>query len=179
MIYSSEHISISLLQQKNALQLNKLFVSNTERFMDHLPTTLAENRTLESTQNYIIKKIEEAKKYIEFVFVINHNYSSDIIGLIILKNLDWESRTGEFAYCIGKRFKGKELMTEGIKAVSNYAVDIMKLDTLQIISHKTNFSSIKVALQSGFKWKETLVNEFMPLNGAALDMELYELRNER
>ncbi len=179
MIYSSDHISISLLQTKNALQLNKLLVCNTERFIRYLPKTLAQNRTLESTHNYIRKKIKAAQERKAFVFVINDQHSSDIVGLVILKNLDWQAKNGEFAYCIGKRFKGKKLMTESVKATSNYAFKIFNLETLQILSHKTNLPSVNVALHSGFKWKETLQNECTPLNAAALDMELFELRYER
>ncbi|WP_027126113.1 GNAT family N-acetyltransferase [Gelidibacter mesophilus] len=174
MIYNSEHISITQLQAKDALQLNKLLVSNTERFIRYLPITLSENRTLESSINYIERKIEAAKKREEFVFVINDKNSRNIIGLIILKNLDWENKQAEFAYCIGNRFKGKGLMSKAIKAASNYAIETLGLETLQIISHKTNSASVNVALQSGFKWKETLENEFTPLNEASLDMELYE-----
>lgn len=179
MIYSSEHFSISLLQPKDALHLNKLLVSNTDRFMKYLPKTLEENTTLESTQNYIAGKIKAAKKKKAFVFIINDKHSRDIIGMIILKNLNWEIQQGEFAYCIGKRFKGKGLMTTAIKATSDYVIENMGLETLQIIAHKTNLPSVNVALQSGFKWIETLVDEFMSMNGTPLDMELFELKHER
>ena len=179
MIYSSDHIGISLVQPKDALQLNKLLVSNTERFIKFLPKTLAENRTMESTQNYIINKIEDAEKKQKFVFMINDKHSRDIIGMVILKNLDWKIKNGEFAYCIGKSFKGKGLMTQAIIAISNHAFASMKLQTLQILSHKTNLPSVNVALRSGFKWKETLENEFLNIDGTPLDMELFELRNER
>ncbi|OBX24843.1 ribosomal-protein-alanine N-acetyltransferase [Gelidibacter algens] len=180
MIYSSEHISISLVQPNDALQLNKLLVSNTERFNRFLPLTLADNRTLESTRNYINKKIEAAEKKEEYVFVIKDTYQIQIMGLIILKQVDWETEQGEFAYCIGQGFKGKGLMSHAIKAISTYAIEVMGLKTLLIISHKTNVSSVNAALNSGFKWKKTLKNEFTPLNGASLDMELYEFsKHER
>lgn len=175
MIYSSEHFSISLLQPKNALQLNKLLVSNTERFMKYLPKTLGENTTLESTKNYIARKIKAAKKKKAFVFVINDKHSRNILGMIILKNLDWETKKAEFAYCIGKRFKGEGLMSTAIKATSDYVIETMGLEILQIIVHKTNLPSVNVALQSGFQWVETLEDEFMTLNGTLLAMELFEL----
>lgn len=174
MIYSSGAISISKLQPKDALQLNKLLVSNTERFIKYLPTTLSENRTLESTRSYIDRKMASAAENEEFVYVINDQHSRDIIGLIILKHLDWELKQGEFAYCIGNRFKGKGLMGTAIKATSRYVMETMGLETLQIIIHHSNAASINVAVQSGFIWKETLANEFTPLNEAPLDMELYE-----
>ena len=136
---------------------------------------MADNRTLESTINYIAKKSDAAENKEEFVFAIKDKYLFNIIGLIILKNIDWKNKQGEFAYCIGKRFKGNGLMTEAIIATSQYAFEELGLKTLQIISHKTNLGSVNVALSSGFKWQETLKNEFTPLNEAPLDMELYEL----
>lgn len=176
MIYSSDTISISVLRPDDALQLNKLLVSNTERFIRFLPLTLAENRTLESTRNYIKRKIEAAEMKEGFVFVIKDKYQVQIIGLVILKQIQWDIKQGEFAYCIGKRHKGKGLITEAIKAVSTHVSEVMGLKTLQIISHKTNESSVNVALNSGFKWKQSLVNEFTPLNEAPMDMELFELK---
>jgi ribosomal-protein-alanine N-acetyltransferase len=176
MVYSSDQISISHLQLDDALQLNKLLVSNTQGFKRYLPKTLAENRTLESTHSYIKRKMQSAQIKEEFVLAVKDKYLYNIVGLIILKNIDWSKKQGEFAYCIGKRFKGKGLMTEAIKASTIFATEELGLKTIQIISHKTNLGSVNVALKSGFIWKETLKNEFTPLNEAPLDMELYELK---
>ncbi|MNT85361.1 hypothetical protein D3C72_2255210 [compost metagenome] len=66
-------------------------------------------------------------------------------------------------------------MTKVVKEISNYAFNELTLKTLQIISHRTNFGSVKVAENSGFVWKRTLPNEFTPTNEEPLDMELYEL----
>lgn len=180
MIYSSDHMSISLLQADDALKLNKLLVSNTERFIRYLPHTLADNRTLESTHNYIAQKIEAATNKEEFVFIIKDKYQIQIMGLVILKQLDWHLKQGELAYCIGKRYKGRGLMNHALTAISEYATEVLTLKTLQIITHKTNVSSINAALNSGFQWNKTLKNEFTPLNGDPLDMELYEFsKHER
>jgi ribosomal-protein-alanine N-acetyltransferase len=179
MIYSSDQISISHLQPDDALQLNKLLVSNTERFIRYLPKTLAANRTLGSTRTYIKIKIESAEKKKEFVFAIKDKYLHNIVGLIILKNIDWSIKQGEFAYCIGQPFKGRGLMTEAIKASAKFTIEQLGLTTIQIIAHRTNKSSVNVAVNSGFEWKETLKNEFTPLNETPLDMELYELNYER
>lgn len=179
MIYSSEQIKIYPLQERDALKLNKLLVSNTDRFIRYLPKTLSDNTTLELTHNYIKKKIEAVERNKEFIFVIKDKYGIEIIGLVILKNLDWEIKQGEFAYCIDKAFKGKGIVTEAMKALSTYSTEKLGLKTLQIISHKTNSSSVNVAVNSGYKWKKTLMNEFTPFNEMPLDMELYELDDEK
>lgn len=61
--------------------------------------------------------------------------------------------------------------------MAKFAFDELGLKTLQIISHKTNLRSIKVAENNGFVWQRTLLNEFTPTNESPLDMELYELYN--
>ncbi len=61
------------------------------------------------------------------------------------------------------------------KRKSEYAFDNLGLKTLQIIAHKDNLGSMKVALKNDFKWQRTLENEFAPAGGDPLDMELYEL----
>lgn len=175
MIYSGNDIRISLLQPEDALQLNKMLVSNTDRFIKYLPKTLADNSTFGGTQRYIKRKIKAAKKRIEFVFIIHDQHSSNIVGMIILKQLDWTRKQGEFAYCIGKHYKGKGLMATAIRGMMPFTFESLGLETLQIISHKTNQSSVNVALRAGFKWKETLEFEFVPLKESAQDMEVYEI----
>lgn len=179
MIYSSEHIAIIHLKPEDALHLNKLLVSNTKHLRRFLPKTLAANRTLESTKSYIAEKMKAMQSDSEYVYTIKDKYTSNIVGLVILKNIDWENKQGEFAYCIGKNFEGKGWMSEAIEASSNYAIQNLGLKTLQIIAHKDNAGSVKVALNSGYEWKKTLENEFIPLNDVPLNMELYELNYER
>ena len=102
-----------------------------------------------------------------------------IVGLIIIKNIDWINRVGELAYCIGGNLVGKRLTTKAVQVISNYAFEELNLKTLQIIAHKTNLGSVKVALNNGFIWQKILKNEFTPINETPLDMELYELTNEK
>lgn len=175
MIYSDTDIRIALLQPTDALQLNKMLVSNTNRFMKYLPKTLADNSTLGGTKRYIEKKIKAATKGSQFVFIIHDPYSSAIIGMILLKEVDWDLKKGEFAYCIDEQFKGRALISKAIQGITPYIWDTMGLQTLQIISHKSNVASVNVAINSGFKWRETLKYEFVPLKESAQDMELYEL----
>ena len=98
--------------------------------------------------------------------------------MIILKKLDWDKKQGEFAYCIGSELEGKGVTSFAVKKITRFAFDELELKTLQIISHKTNSASIKVAENNNFVWKATLPNEFTPTDEKPLDMELYELYNE-
>ena len=179
MNYHSETFYIEPLNFDDALNLNKLMVSNTERFKRYLPKTLSENRTLESTKSYIFKRDEVMKSKMEYTFTIKDKTTKNIAGLIILKAIDWNKKKGEFAYCIGKPFEGRGWMSKAIRAASSFAFQELKLEKLQIISHKSNVASIRVAEKNNFVWQKTLKQEFAPNGKPPLNMELYELTNER
>lgn len=174
-----EAFHIVPLKSEDALNLNGLMVSNAERFKKYFPKTLSSNLTFDATESYILDKIDEFQSKSGFTFAIKEKATQNIIGLIIIKKLNWETKQAEFAYCIGSEYEGNGLTSFAVKEISNYAFDILGLITLQIISHKTNLGSVKVAKNCGFIWKRTLSNEFTPTNEAPLDMELYELTNEK
>ena len=66
-----------------------------------------------------------------------------------------------------------------VKVILIFAYNELDLKTLQIIAHKTNVGSIKVAENNGFLWQRTLIDEFTPTNELPLNMELYEHTNEK
>ena len=82
------------------------------------------------------------------------------------------------AYCIGYNFEGYGLISKSIKALSKHAFEELGLENLQIIVHKSNVSSVKVAEKNNFRWIKTLEKAYAPPNEVDLDMELYELHKE-
>ena len=84
---------------------------------------------------------------------------------------------GEFAYCIDYNFEGQGIISTGVTKLCDYAFTDLALNRLQIIAHKNNTSSVKVAEHCGFTWQKTLKNHFTPPNSNPLDMELYERFN--
>jgi ribosomal-protein-alanine N-acetyltransferase len=120
----------------------------------------------------MVKQFEENET---FLLTLKHSETRELAGLIYIKELDWNINQGEFAYCIGYTFEGQGLTSKAVKMLSKHAFTDLRLETLQIIAHKDNLSSVKVALKNNFKWIKTLVNEFTPIGESPLDMELYEL----
>jgi [ribosomal protein S5]-alanine N-acetyltransferase len=178
MVDTSNFIINSLLES-DANQLHEFIVSNSDRLKRYFPVTLSSNSALEKSIEYIAIKNKEIEEKSNFTFAIRNNNTQEITGLVILKKIDWNKKQGEFAYCIGSEHERKGLITFAVKEMVKFAFDKLDLKTLQIIAHKTNFASIKVALNNRFVWKKTLLNEFTPTNESSLDMELYELYNER
>ena len=98
--------------------------------------------------------------------------------VVYIKEVDWIKKQGEFAYAIDYNVEGKGLTTEAIKRLSEYAFESLGLETLQIIVHKSNIGSLKIAKNNNFTWIKTLNSEFTPHGEEPLNMELYELYKE-
>ncbi|TNJ47240.1 GNAT family N-acetyltransferase [Tamlana fucoidanivorans] len=152
------------------------FVSaNKDRLNRYFPKTLAQNLTPELSQVFVENKIREFNSKKEILFTLKPQNANKIVGLIYLKAIDWIKKQGEFAYCIDYKHKGKGVISEAIALLSKHAFNELKLETLQIIVHKSNTPSITVATSCHFTWIKTLKKAFTPPKERALNMELYEL----
>jgi ribosomal-protein-alanine N-acetyltransferase len=175
-VISIDNYIIDKIRDEDALSIYELMNNNAIRFQRFFPKTLAQNLTYEDSKKFALLKSQEHDSKLEFTFVLKDQNPNKIIGLIILKELDWDKKQGEFAYCIDAGYEGKGVMSKAVKEMSRYALDKLQLRTLQIVVHESNTGSAKVALNCSYKWHKTLLNEYTPPNEPQLDMELYELK---
>ncbi len=179
MIAQFDGFEINPVHNGDAWKICDLCVANAERFKAYFPKTLEQNLNPTLSQYFVDKKVKAFEAKDEFLFTLKYNETRQIAGLIYIKELDWNKKQGEFAYCIGYNFENKNLTSRSVKALSDYAFEHLGLEILQIISHKTNIGSIKVAEKNGYKWVKTLKEEYTPPGEKPVDMELFELYNER
>ena len=173
---SFDNYVIDKIRDDDALGICELMNNNASRFQRFFPKTLAQNLTFKDSKKFALLKSQEHDSKVEFTFVLKDQNSNKIIGLVILKELDWDKKQGEFAYCIDAGYEGKGVMTKAVKEMSLYALDKLQLRTLQIVVHESNKGSVKIALNCSYNWHKTLLNEYTPPNESPLDMELYELK---
>ncbi len=169
-----DNYSIAPIHHKDAWRLCDFVVSNSERLKDYFPNTLKANLTPTLAELFVDQKVKEFQNNEEYLFTVKENTNRTIIALIYLKELQKMPKQGEFAYCISYRYEGRGLITKIVSKLTNWAFTDAGLTTLQIIVHKGNIASIKVAEKNNFVLKETLEREHQVSNGAWVDMELYE-----
>ena len=170
---------IQPIQLEDAWSVCNYATSNEDRLKHYFPKTLEQNLTPTLSKSFVEKKVSQFSSEEELLFTIKHVTSNELVGLVYIKELDKKIKQAEFAYAIGYPFEGKGIMSKAVRALSEYAFETLKLKKLQIIVHENNKGSIKVALNCGYSWVKTMLNEFTPANGTPLDMELYELTDER
>ncbi len=174
MIQLLDNFSIQEISLKDTWSICDLMVANEDRFKRYFPKTLEQNLTPTLAKLFAEKKVREFKNKEEFLFIIKEKESKNIAGLVYIKELDWSKKQGELAYCIGYQYENQGIISKAVKALSTYAFKNLGLEILQIITHKDNISSVRVAEKNGFIWKKTLLKSFTPPNEEALDMILYE-----
>ena len=175
MVAQFDAFEINPIHGGDTWKLCDFMIANADRLKRYFPGTLAQNLNPTLSQLFVEKKIRQFENKAEFLFTLKHSETRALAGVIYIKELDWTIKQGEFAYCIGYTFEGQRLTSKAVNALSKHAFIDLGLKTLQIIAHKDNLPSIKVALNNDFKWQRTLENEFTPTGEQPLDMELYEL----
>lgn len=175
----SEGFQLRDLEVADAFSLSNMISANSDYFQRFMPKTTAQNLTEKDSKLYIEQKGEQHFLKTQFTFGITEISTNRIIGLVILKHIDYERKQAEFAYCLSKEFGGKGLVSFAVKEVITFAKEILKLEHFIIIAHKTNKPSVGVALNNNFEWTKTLFKGFKPNGEEPLDMELYELKAEQ
>lgn len=178
MFLEFEDYYIDAIHEKYAWRICDFCTINADRLQRFFPKTLEQNLTPDLSKYFVERKIKEFAAKEEFLFVLKEKDNHTLIGLVYLKNLDWNKKQGELAYCIGYQVEGKGYMTQTIKTITEWALKELELKTLQIITHKTNAASVRVAEKCGYIWKKVLSGAHTPPGEAPLDMELYELNYE-
>lgn len=169
-----DFFNIDWIKPEDAKGLALLMNRNATIFKPYFPLTLSANRNEEDSAIFIKSISEDIKTQKQFLFTLKTE--GKLIGLVYLKELEWDKKEGEFAYCMDPDYGGRGWMSQAVKAITTYAFSNYKLDVLKIIVHHTNIPSVKVAQHNGFQFIETLKNEYTPPNGTPLDMDLYVLK---
>lgn len=176
MVFEFDEYIIEPIHEKHSWRICDFITVNTDRLRRFFPKTLEQNLTPDLSKYFVERKIRQFREKEEFLFVLKELENRTVIGLVYIKELDWVKKQAELAYCIGYQYEGKGFTTQSVHTLSTYALDTLGLKTLQIIVHKSNKSSVRVAEKSGYLWKKTIKKAHTPPNENALDMELYELK---
>lgn len=175
MITEFDTFFIDAIQLKDSWKICDFCIANEDRLKRYFPKTLEANLNPTLAEYFAQKKVKEFANREEFLFILKDKETRNIAGLIYIKELEWDKKIGEFAYCIGYNYKGQGITTKAVNLLSKHAFETLGLETLQIIAHKDNTPSVMVAKNNDFKWVKTLENEYTPPGENILDMELYEL----
>jgi len=99
--------------------------------------------------------------------------SGSLVGGSGLHHANWDLRCFEVGYWGHSRFAGQGLITEGVSALSDYALDSLDASRVFLTTDEMNIPSWKLAERAGFEFEGTLRNDRRNLSGGLRNTLVY------
>ena len=99
--------------------------------------------------------------------------SGVIVGGSGLHNADWKARKFDIGYWCRTGCSGQGLITEGVRALSEHALDVLAANRVALTCDESNVRSWKLAERAGFKLEGILVKERLNLQGSPRNTRVY------
>jgi len=96
-----------------------------------------------------------------------------LIGGSGLHDSDWDLRHFEIGYWVRSSFSGRGLMTEGVRALADHALDKLGATRVFLTTDTLNIASWKLAERAGFELEGILRNDRRNLSGGLRDTRVY------
>lgn len=96
-----------------------------------------------------------------------------LIGGSGLHDADWDLRHFEVGYWGRSSFSGRGLMTEGVRALTDHALEVLGATRVFLTTDTLNVPSWKLAERAGFELEGILRNERHNLSGGLRDTRVY------
>lgn len=165
----------TLLVPEDATSLHQLIQSNAKRLHQYFPITAKENLTPLATEKYIAVKMGEVARNENYTFKINDTVTQLPIGLLIIKKINLETKSCEFAYFIDKNYEGKGIISMGMSQLIDFAKHTLGLQKALLAIGNDNPGSLRIAEKHNFKLVKTIKNGHKDFHGNIMDVLHFEL----
>ncbi|MEC1666920.1 GNAT family protein [Bacillus mojavensis] len=168
----NEHITIRLLEPKDAERLVAIIHENQQRISQWL--FWAENPS--DAETYRETLIPDWRRQYADLNGIEAGilYDGSLCGMISLHNLDQVNKKAEIGYWIGEEYEGKGIITAACRTIITYAFQDLELNRVAICAAVGNHKSRAIPERLGFQ-EERIAREGIFIKGKFHDLVYYSL----
>jgi len=168
-----DHFRIGLLNIDQNEAFYNLIDQNRSRLEDFFAGTVSRTKTLEDAMAYckVIQQKISDKSY--FPYMITDVDTNEFVGLIDVKNIDWNVPKAELGAFIDARYESKGIVTKATHFVVDHIVKEFEFIKLLCRANRRNTGSIAVILKNGFKFEGTIRNDYRTTKGEIVDLNYY------
>lgn len=152
-VFVRDQIALRVLALNDFLPLWLLIESNRDYLKQWLPW-VETTTSIEKTRYFVQGALLYAKQNREFHWGIFKREL--LIGLIGLHHVDWNHFSATLGYWLSEDQQKQRIMTSCIQALLPFLHQDLHLRTVEIHVSSKNISSIRVAQNSGFLYRETI-----------------------
>jgi len=143
----------------DAMDISRLMTYNISRSLWEVPYPY----TIENALEFINSSHKDFKslKAVNFAIQYKNNLEgvNRIVGIIGLKNIDYDKKNTNLGYWIGEPYWGNGIATESVTLVINYAFSVLGLEEVYAYVYSENKASIRVLEKNGMT-KKGEANEY-------------------
>ena len=150
---------------------NKLINTNRERLKRYFPITVSKTNSLDDVKSYLTVLSQQLEKKQRYPFGLFHD--SELMGVVLVKDIDWRIPKCELAYYIDKGHEGKGITTVLVENTISYCFEELKMKKIFLRISPDNIASKKIAEKTGFTKEGVLRKEFRVYTGELVDVEYY------
>jgi ribosomal-protein-serine acetyltransferase len=170
-----KEMHVRLMEKEDFTEIYSLIEKNRDRLLMYFPKTSAGIKDLEAAKKFARHKVRQALEREQYYFVVALKSVAEIIGMVMVKNIDWTIPKGELAYFIDHNYEGIGITSNAVKRVVEYCFKELEMEKLYIKFNPENVGSKKVAIKNGFEKEGFLKREFRTGLGELTDVERYGL----
>ena len=109
-----------------------------------------------------------------YTFFVLDGTSNQIVGVAFLNNINRMHQRGNLGYLVKTSRTGEGIATEAARLVAQYGFEKLGLQRIEIVVHRDNVPSLKVAEKLGAK-KEALLRNRILLHGTPSEAYMHSL----
>lgn len=167
-------ITLKPAEPANAAALYAMVESGRSYLAEWLPWVMY-SFSISQTEQFI--KQTQSKKYRNEQIVYAIWYTTEIVGLIDLHNIDTFNRKAYIGYWLGQQWQGRGIMTRSCRGLIETAFDFYDLNRISIRCAEGNEKSSAIPLRLGFTYEGTeRQSEF--LNNRFVNLKVYSILKE-
>jgi ribosomal-protein-alanine N-acetyltransferase len=152
-------VNLRELSINDAMDISRLMTYNISRSLWEVPYPY----TIENALEFINSSHRDFKslKAVNFAIQYKNNLEgvNRIVGIIGLKNIDYDKKNTNLGYWIGEPYWGNGIATESVTLVINYAFSVLGLEEVYAYVYSENKASIRVLEKNGMT-KKGEANEY-------------------
>ncbi len=161
------HIKIRPIKEADYQGLFTLVQNNKKHFIRYFPIACANTQTIELAKKYVDNLVVRAANKTMYAHGIFSK--SILIGIILIRDIDWEIPKGEIAYSLDKEYQGKGIMTHATKLTISHCFEELKMHKLFLRASPINLASVRIAEKCGFQREGLLREDFKIETGELVD----------
>ena len=168
-----ENYIIEPLEITDAKAFFELIINNKKRLETFFAGTVGSTKTLSDTENYCQEMMMNREQKSYFPYIIKSIDTKEFIGLVDVKNIDWQIPKAELGYFIDSNFEGKGVVTKSVHHVIQYLINEFQFQKLFCRVNAENLGSIQIALKNDFELEGTIRRDYRTSSGEVVDLNYY------